>query len=519
MKSLFMRLVVCGVAVFGSVVYGVAEDGTKGDAPVDHPSYFGIRVVDDATGRGVPLVELKTVHGVRYYTDSNGWVAIGEPELMGRRVFFFISSHGYEFPKDRFGFRGLRVEVEAGKEMTIRIKRLNLAERLYRVTGAGIYRDSVLLRKRVPIDHPVLNAGVCGSDSVVSAEYRGKIFWFWGDTNRLSYPLGNFHVPGAVSNLPDAGGLDPSAGVELQYFVDRKTRFALETARMPGKGPTWINGLTVLTDRSGRPRLLTGFVKVKPPLTIYARGIAEFSDALNRFEPRVSIPADAPLYPHGHPLTFESASGDHVYFCSPYPYVRVRRSVDEFLDVEQYEAYTYYKQGSTAANAQLDRDANGNLIVGWKRHTPAPTWKREQALLRLGLLKRDERLFVATDIESRNAVSLHGGSVAWNAYRQRWIMIAVSSFDRSPLGEVWYGESRRLEGPWKSFRRIVTHDRYSFYNPKHHQVFDQDEGRIIYFEGTYTKTFSGNRDATPRYDYNQIMYRLDLADPRLTQVR
>jgi hypothetical protein len=39
---------------------------------------------------------------------------------------------------------------------------------------------------------------------------------------------------------------------------------------------------------------------------------------------------------------------------------------------------------------------------------------------------------------------------------------------------------------------------------------------VIFFEGTYTFTFSGSiENATPRYDYNQIMYRLDLHDPRL----
>ena len=40
-------------------------------------------------------------------------------------------------------------------------------------------------------------------------------------------------------------------------------------------------------------------------------------------------------------------------------------------------------------------------------------------------------------------------------------------------------------------------------------------GKTIFFEGTYTHTFSGNPDPTPRYDYNQILYRVDLADPRL----
>jgi hypothetical protein len=49
-------------------------------------------------------------------------------------------------------------------------------------------------------------------------------------------------------------------------------------------------------------------------------------------------------------------------------------------------------------------------------------------------------------------------------------------------------------------------------------MFDRDGGRIIYFEGTYTTTFSGNSDATPRYNYNQIMYKLDLSDPRLRAV-
>ena len=38
---------------------------------------------------------------------------------------------------------------------------------------------------------------------------------------------------------------------------------------------------------------------------------------------------------------------------------------------------------------------------------------------------------------------------------------------------------------------------------------------MIFFEGTYSATFSGNPNPTPRYDYNQLMYKLDLSDPRL----
>src|SRR3954466_7054604 len=94
-------------------------------------------------------------------------------------------------------------------------------------------------------------------------------------------------------------------------------------------------------------------------------------------------------------------------------------------------------------------------------------------------------------------------------------MIAVQAGGTSYLGEVWFAEADTPLGPWVYARKVVTHEKYSFYNPKQHPFFDQDGGRVIYFEGTYTTGFSGNTDPTPRYDYNQVMYRLDLADGRL----
>jgi hypothetical protein len=61
--------------------------------------YFKIIVVDEETGRGVPLVELRTTNNSRYYTDSNGIIAFDDPTLIGQPVFFWIKSHGYEYPK------------------------------------------------------------------------------------------------------------------------------------------------------------------------------------------------------------------------------------------------------------------------------------------------------------------------------------------------------------------------------------------------------------------------------------
>ena len=184
--------------------------------------YFKIQVVDRQTGRGVPLVELRTTNSIRYFTDSSGIVAFHEPGLMNREVFFFVESHGYEFPKDGFGFRGTRLKTTAGASAVIKIDRLNIAERLYRITGQGIYRDSVLTGQTAALDNPVLNGQVTGQDSVYTCLYHGRLFWLWGDTNRPSYPLGHFWTAGAFSDLPAAGGLDPAVGVNLEYFVDDK---------------------------------------------------------------------------------------------------------------------------------------------------------------------------------------------------------------------------------------------------------------------------------------------------------
>jgi hypothetical protein len=130
-------------------------------------------------------------------------------------------------------------------------------------------------------------------------------------------------------------------------------------------------------------------------------------------------------------------------------------------------------------------------------------------------MEAGEAFFDVCDVETGDPVVVHRASVYWNAHSQRWVMIAVQKSGTSALGEIWFSAAPTPLGPWKRARKIVTHDRYSFYNPKQHPMFDKEGGRIIYFEGTYTAMFSGNSDRTPRYNYNQIMYKLDLSDPRL----
>jgi hypothetical protein len=110
-------------------------------------------------------------------------------------------------------------------------------------------------------------------------------------------------------------------------------------------------------------------------------------------------------------------------------------------------------------------------------------------------------------------VPLHSGSVRWNTYRKRWVLLAGQIYGKpSMLGEVWYAESAHPTGPFSKGVRVITHDRQTFYNVCHNSFLDRDSGRVIHFEGTYT-------DRTPRYDYNQVLYRLDLDAVALRAVR
>ncbi|MCS7045359.1 MAG: hypothetical protein NZO58_03280, partial [Gemmataceae bacterium] len=337
---------------------------------------------------------------------------------------------------------------------------------------------------------------------------------FWGDTHRPSYPLGNFHVPGATSALPGRGGLDPDVGIDLEYFVDAKG-FARETARIATKGATWLTTAVVLPDREGRRRLYGSYLTVQPPMKIYGRGLAVFDDQLKKFDPVVEVDLKAPHFPSGPALVHQDEEGAYVYFAHPLPTTRVRATAEAFLRPDEYESFTCLNDGTTLSERNLDRDAAGALRYAWRKGTPALSQADEAKLIAAGAIRPEEARWQLFDQRTKKPVRAHSGSVAWNNYRKRWISIFVEVGGSSYLGEVWYAEAPTLTGPWGPAVKVVTHDRYSFYNPRHHPMFDKDDGRFIYFEGTYSHTFSGNADATPRYDYNQILYKLDLADPRL----
>jgi hypothetical protein len=500
----------------------VASGICRAAAPMEPPGrFFAIEVVDEQTGRGVPMVELQTTSSARYYTDSAGLVAFDEPGLMDKKVFFGVSAHGYEFPPDGFGIRGVVLQTKPGTSARIKIKRLNIAERLYRITGSGIYRDTVLLGRRPPVAEPLLNAGVTGQDGTLNALYRGTLYWFYGDTLKLSYALGNFAMSGATTVRPEA--IDPSVGLDLRYFVG-KDGSVRPMAPMPGEGVVWLFGVVVLPDPSGRERMLAYYQRRRGLGAVLENGFVAYNDETDTFEKLEQVALDPPIFPTGYPFRVRHDDGtDYVYFTAPYPVLRVRAEWKSYLDPASYEGYTCLKPGTRAGGKdpiQLDRDADGKLVWAWKTDTPPLGPKDQQDLIAAGKMTREESPLRLQDAASGTPILLNNCSCHWNDYRKRYIMIASEAGGATMLGEVWYSEADRPEGPWVQARKIITHanktgDAHDFYNPTQHPFFDRDGGRVIYLEGSYVNTFSGNPHPTPYYEYNQIMYRLDLSDPRL----
>ncbi|MBK8094124.1 MAG: hypothetical protein IPK32_19715 [Verrucomicrobiaceae bacterium] len=467
---------------------------------------FGIQVVDEQTGRGVPLITLTTTNHITHTSDSAGWIAFDEPGLMEREVFFKVSGPGYAAAKDGFGIAGVRLTPRHGEQSVVKVTRVNIAERLYRITGQGIYRDSTLLGLESPLPRPNLFADVMGQDSVQVAKWRGRLFWIWGDTNRPEYPLGNFHSTAAWSDLADQGGVDPALGIHFEHITGEDGRVA-KMIPVKEPGPVWLFGMLTVQDSDGAEHLVAHYSRQKDLGTRVEHGLAEYDESKRIFIRSTQLGEEFQWqYPQHQAVRASGTAQDgtqreYFYFAGPFCLTRVPAIYDQVMNPSSYEALIWSQEAERHV---------------WQSAQPPLTQEQEAALVRSKKMPLDKALLQVTDAATGKLLHLHAGSVRWNAHRQRWVLIAVQQEGaESYLGEVWYAESTQIEGPWRKAVKIASHPRYSFYNPDHHDFFDQKDGRFIFFEGTYAETFSGNPTPTPRYDYNQLMYRLDLDDPRL----
>jgi hypothetical protein len=277
---------------------------------------------------------------------------------------------------------------------------------------------------------------------------------------------------------------------------------------LPGKGLRWIEAVVALKTPEGREQLVARVANMKNLGTAIDWHLMVFNDAVGRFE---SVKRWDTHEPHDSSHPFKVRVGGETYLYL-YGNWRVPASIEALSDLTRYEAFTCVSGDGRlrGGETQIDRDSQGRAVYTWKAGADRLRPGRIAELVRLGRMKREESWRQLINFETGAPVSFHRGSICWNQFRRCWVMIASAK-----PGEIWYAEADTPCGPWVYARRIVSHQAYNFYNPTQHAFFDQEGGRRIYFEGTYTSTFSAAHEKTPLYDYNQIMYGLSLDDERL----
>jgi hypothetical protein len=175
-----------------------------------------IQVVDRASGWPVPLVELTTTHHVSFVTDNAGVIAFDLPELIGVETWFTVKGHGYEVPRDGFGFSGVRLTPKPGETLVVKVDRKLPGKRLGRTTGGGIFGESQKLGRELDWKEQ----GILGCDSVQNVVHNNQLHWGWGDTILPHYPLGIFHMIGATTSQKPLESFEPPIRLRYEYVTD-----------------------------------------------------------------------------------------------------------------------------------------------------------------------------------------------------------------------------------------------------------------------------------------------------------
>lgn len=436
-----------------------------------------IRIVDSQNGWPVPMVELVTTHHVRFVSDNAGEIAMDASELMDTETWFTVRGHGYTVAKDGFGYRGVRLTPRSGETLLVQVDRQLPAKRLGRLTGGGRLAQSEQLGLIDAVDEPRL----VGCDSVQSVMHGSRRFWLWGDTTLARYPLGRFGTTGAWTDATPLLAPEPPIKLDYQHFTDDQ-QIPRNIAELPGDGPTWLDGLASLPDQTGTPQLVARYTKIRPPLQPYEIGLCVWDSTSSNFrrhrvlwraeDESEAAPSDPT--PHGHStLWTDQDSKSWVLFGDPFATMKCPATFEAWSDPTTWQ--------SLSPQDAVPQDT-------------APTRRPASNVVPVKLPVRP-----------------HRGAVVWNEYRKKWVAIFTQlGGETSYLGELWYAEADAPTGPWVDAVHVVTHDRYTFYNPKIHIGLCDADPSVLLFEATYTHTFSATTDPTPRYDYNQILYRLDL---------
>jgi hypothetical protein len=472
---------------------GPCDEGDRSTRLVEHgvptaAEHHTFLFLDGATKRPVPAVRL-TLEGRDWWSDNGGHVAFFDLDRMDESVSFEVWTHGYAY-----GPGTVEVVPAPGGTTVITLDRTNLAERLVRLTGGGTWRDTVMLGLPAPAEQPLLDGQVVGQDSVITAPWRGGLFWVWGDTTKPGYPLGNFRAAAATSAV-DA---TPEDGVDFDYFLDA-TGFTRGVAPDYPVGPVWLEGLVALDD----DELWARYMNVASDFTILYDGMVRWDDVAERFTVEVEWDEDLLIRPAGSSARIDGADGDWVVFRN---LTRIPADPASLADPASYQAYTPLVPTGGGAFT-VATTADGEPDWQWRSDGPPPDG--------VNLAPELSPWSSTYEPDTDESPLIHNGDVEWSAFRGRWVHVFTESWGSSSLiGEIWYAEGDTPIGPWSWARKVVSHDGYSFYNPWIHPYFASDGGRRLVFEATYTG-WLGTQPFTPRHDYNQFLYGMELDDPRL----
>lgn len=428
-----------------------------------------VKVIDKDNKWPVPLVELRTTAEQRFVSDNAGVIALDAPDLMGRESWFTVIGHGYDVPKDGFGFRGVKLTPQPGKTLTLEVTRTNVAKRIGRLTGGGLFAES----QKCGDERDWKESPIVGCDSVQTVVLNDHRVWLWGDTTLAGYPLGVFDMLGATTAPKPFKTFEPPLRPSFDYVTTTAGKVR-GVAKMPGQGPTWVFGVVVLPDARGEQKLGGTYTKIQNHLDVYEAGLCVWQERMAEFSKLKATWTKAdgtkqPRLPDGHAAKWKDADGkEWVLFGNPLPHLRCPATFETWQDPKQWE--------TLKPQAAL-KDADGK------------------------------------------AVTPHTGCVAFHPWRKRWVTVFSQRFGTSNFGEIWYAEADSPLGPWGTAVKVLTHENYTFYNPRLHVELSPADSPTLLFEGTYTAEFANHAQPTPRYNYNQILYRLDLDDPRLEKAK
>jgi hypothetical protein len=209
----------------------------------------------------------------------------------------------------------------------------------------------------------------------------------------------------------------------------------------------------------------------------------------------------------------------YIYFTSAYPQYRVPAHPASFAALPTtYEGWSCLENGTTVADNRVERGSSGKPVWQWRLATEAPSEDDEKHKLNLWPAGRWLSL-------NNGTVQLQRGSTHWNDALGRFVLVGSAD-----PGTVWVAAADKgapIEGPYRTAVLVAAHNSTgstlspqgsitsratNLYNPTQHPFLTDplSSPTTIFFSGTYCTSFAPQEHKTPLYDYNSLMYRVDL---------